>query len=115
MNVSIAHLIEFYNARIECRLESIANSEIEYARLKKIYEAKFLPKLFGWKYENSCNGSRGCFGSWDFSWDKDAIKTTKAILLKLKYHMKCGDVVAPLNQIHADAFYSYCDKNNIPY
>lgn len=113
--VKIEHLVLFYNDRIERRIKKKADAKIEYGKQKLVYESKFFPKLFGWKFENSYHGDLSWMGSWNFRWDDEAIKSFRKNLTVLDYHEKCGEILGELDPYHADAFYSYCEKTRIPY
>lgn len=108
-------MILFYNDRIEIRLKKIADAKIRYGKMKLEYESKLLPKLFGWKFENSSHGNIDWMGSWDFYWDNEIIKSANKILRSLKYHQKCGEKLFGIDLYHEDAFYSWCEENEIPY
>jgi hypothetical protein len=96
------------------------NSEIEatkvrYAAAKVAYESKFLPKLFGWKYENSIEGDGSWDGGW-FSWDDYHLKNYKALRYKASYHVKMDyETMELIDYMDKNSFYKWCSDNSIPY
>lgn len=114
MRVKIEHLIAFYENRIEKRKLNIESSNKEYQSQKIKYEAKFFPKLFGWKFENSTNGSTSWFSSWPMLWDEDHIKWIGLQMNKLEYHKKLNEIYIDWGY-NKDAFYKFCKNNNIPF
>jgi len=85
----------------------------DYQKCKVEYENKLLPKLFGWKYENSSRGDTSWMGSWYFY--EDNIKAWKAELQRCAYMKKIGhDFISISDGFSEKSFYKWCDENNIP-
>lgn len=116
MKVRITDLISFYEYRINMNIKLKEKSLIEYSDQKVKYELKFLPKLFGWKFEDSVMGSKSAFGAgnWDMCWCDDRIKSCEVELRKLVYHKKLGDSVCELDRLFEDRFYEFAKDNNLP-
>jgi hypothetical protein len=116
MQVRTNDLVAFYEDRIVKTNKQLVDSLDEYAAAKIVYENKFLPKLFGWKYENSGTGSMcSMFGSWDIPWIKERIKNYEKILVKLEYYTKMRYTLFDINPNHEDAFFKFARENNLPY
>ena len=110
MQVRIADLVYFYKHNIAVNTNSIVELNARYANMKTIYDNEFIHKLLRWKYEDSRNGDRGWFGSWNFTVREDRIEDYKTELRKLDYRLKMKEVLIDLPEKYSHYFYKFAES-----
>lgn len=107
-------IIKWVEFQIDFCIKKNAEIKIRYAECKEEYEQRFLPKLFGWKYEDSIEGNTSwLYGRWDLNlYPTDRYKK---LLVEAIYQNKIGTNHIEVNQDFHPSFYKYCQENNIPF
>ncbi len=87
-----------------------------YAQDKEKYENKFLPKLFGWKYENSSDGCKSWMSKWSgFYRYETYTENAEKEITRLTYLEKIKHERVTMELELYKSFYQWCSENNIPY
>lgn len=107
------HVLKFAEYKLDQATEYLKATETKYQSYKEEYENKFLPKLFGWKYEDSGSGDRSWMGSWDFWITNDRILYYIQMINHATYCEKMKH--STMNIDKPNLFYKWCTENNIPY
>ncbi len=91
--------------------------EIEYQRMKKLYESKFFPKLFGWKYEKSIYGCKVDMGMGNWGFDHIQYKRECRLndLNKIEYYDKHDVQMMPIDEGDESEFFLFTKENELPY
>jgi len=110
------HVLLFVEYQIHHWENARKKLEAVYAEAAKKYEAKFIPKLFGWKYQNSHKGDRSWLANkWGFIQIDDKINEYKILRDKAIYYKKIGNNSIGIPLRMEKYFYNFCASNNIPY
>ena len=87
MQVKIEDARLFYEDKLKFYTRRKIELEHMYAEAKTVYESRFFPKLFGWKYENSAAGDRSWLaGNWDFVETQWRIEDVRTLYATTQYH-----------------------------
>lgn len=119
MNKDAVRITDYKRFLVECYLPWLVDEDQKlqalYAARKEEYENKRLPKLFGWKFENSYEGDTSWMGSWNLKHYSKMISKVEKELLRLLYLVKTNNEKVNMHIDLYDDFYRWCDKNNIPF
>lgn len=96
MKFRVDHAAEFINSELERLTRRRDDIAIRMQLRKVAYEAKFFPKLFGWKYENSMDYVEA---PWDFNLGDTLIKFGYEILYSKKVGLDMVDLPTKLDQL----------------
>lgn len=111
--VRIQDYIRYLQLQVSSYEQKSIKAKEDYHRCKGGYENKFLPKLLGWKYEDSFEGDTSWTGSWNFY--EDNISAWKSELQRCTYMKKIGHTFISIGDGFSEkSFYKWCDENNIP-
>ena len=115
MQVRTQDAIDFYKHKLEHYAVKRAELNTKYDLATEEYENSFFPKLFNWKYEDSCEGDKSWFsGNWGFA-DLDLYEDqTTARLNQCIYYSKLDHFMIEFEG-NSDQFFKWAKENNKPY
>lgn len=112
--IRIPHYLEYLNYRLQDFKLKSETAKADYAAAKAEYEAKFFPRLFNWKFEDSHAGDTSWLtGSWNFH--EDRIETLQCEINRVTYLAGTGNILVTVGDcISIYGFYNWCKENGIP-